>query len=292
MKKVFVLLVVFFSVYHVLAFQPSTCTVGAGFGCSEYKTTSGSSEFTLRNNMGTDIQEVTITVSGTVPFILGTPDSKYSWNEPRCEGDSCSISSDSVMMTGTDIGHFFVYMCEPIDSGAFLEMEINFTSNGVKHSSQARLFQRVENVGYLVDCSKENLTLAKPPLFFKGKIIRKYGQWASVSFFILLAVLLFIGLWRLKHKIWCCSWKMGFYAGMIFLLTMSLIKILTSNPWNLPARMAVIPLLIETLGWFLAFAAIYAACCYAWKYKTGRIIVVVLSIILIFFWFLLFFGVL
>ena len=55
----------YFGVLSPSKILPSSCTVGAGFGCRDYKATSAQIDFKLLNNLGTDIQYAEIDFDGS-----------------------------------------------------------------------------------------------------------------------------------------------------------------------------------------------------------------------------------
>ncbi len=55
----------YFGVLRPSRFLPSSCTLGAGFSCDDFKVTSGGvGTFSVRNGIGTNIYNVTLTVEG------------------------------------------------------------------------------------------------------------------------------------------------------------------------------------------------------------------------------------
>jgi hypothetical protein len=91
---------------------PSSCTVGAGFGCKDTKATAESVQLTLLNNLGNDLDYINIQFTGDVVdkecdiiFDTGAADDP-AWNgwynddpnnlgeDGTCDADNCSIVYD------------------------------------------------------------------------------------------------------------------------------------------------------------------------------------------------------
>ncbi|MFH1916702.1 MAG: hypothetical protein ABIJ21_05535 [Nanoarchaeota archaeon] len=140
---------------------PSSCTVGAGFGCSDAKATSNTFELTLRNNMGEDINNGmgisfggdTLTCRG-IQKVTGTT---YTWTanttaDNASTGSNCGsvgycsyVVAGGPIKNGKDIGHIVFDECG-FSGTSSLEFVINYTKAGesVSHQVQGKANLKVE----------------------------------------------------------------------------------------------------------------------------------------------------
>jgi uncharacterized protein (UPF0333 family) len=73
---------------------PSTCTVGAGFGCNNFQATANGLQFALLNNLGNDIEEMTVTFNGDPADFQCTgltPATGNGWTNSNCVGTGCVV---------------------------------------------------------------------------------------------------------------------------------------------------------------------------------------------------------
>lgn len=149
----------YFGVLSPGTFLPSSCTVGAGFGCTNYKASStanddGVIELTLRNNIGQDLNGVEIWFSGDVAActdLAADPENvancatdrtgascisnagSYDWESTAVDcsaGSGCVVGTGNTVKNGRDIMHIRFRGCtDPQDASKRLAGQVQISYN-------------------------------------------------------------------------------------------------------------------------------------------------------------------
>lgn len=140
---------------------PSSCTVSAGFGCSNAKAVGTGAELILRNNMGEDIKEVEVIFSGDATncgdlTVSPSGDDPYSgdWGiSTPCDGSTDCVAATNAnveLRNGKDMGRFVLSddgsnECD-FSGTASIDFEIVYTKVGesVSHTATGKANLKVE----------------------------------------------------------------------------------------------------------------------------------------------------
>ncbi|MBS3165602.1 hypothetical protein J4444_00625 [Candidatus Woesearchaeota archaeon] len=120
----------YFGVLSPSRFLPSSCTVGPGIGCDDFKVAATTLQLILRNGMGDDLTSVGVAVSGC------TVDPDASGNDAWNDGDVLG-GAGGITLTGCSNG--------AVESRFRQDVTVTYTSGaGVSHSIIGQITAKVE----------------------------------------------------------------------------------------------------------------------------------------------------
>ncbi|MFH1073127.1 MAG: hypothetical protein V1743_06900 [Nanoarchaeota archaeon] len=141
---------------------PSSCTVGAGFGCKDSKATANGMQFSLLNNLGSDIENIEVRFSGDTSSILcATPtvaNSVGTWSG-GCNATECNVlytTPLTLLRTGKSMGDIIFTQCDGDGAGgtgtkkfsgnAVTDFTITYKASGetLTHQVQGKANLKVE----------------------------------------------------------------------------------------------------------------------------------------------------
>lgn len=106
----------YFGVLSPTHMLPASCTVGAGFGCTNYHVSSfGQVDIEMRNNMGATINDVTFSMAGECEPKLS------EWANGKAQTFTCTVVP--------------IEKSKPFSSG----FDIAYTKDGISHQVEGRL---------------------------------------------------------------------------------------------------------------------------------------------------------
>lgn len=140
---------------------PSSCTVGAGFGCKDAKATANTVQFTLLNNLGSDIENIEVRFSGDTSTILcenPTVNPATYW-AGGCNATECNTlysgGANAPLRTGKSMGAISFLGCDGVQGAggtltfsgnAVVDFTINYKVAGetLYHQVQGKANLKVE----------------------------------------------------------------------------------------------------------------------------------------------------
>ncbi len=120
----------YFGVLNPGRFLPSSCTIGPGLGCDDFKMTATSAQLILRNGMGDDLSAVKVSITGCTDDPDASGDD--AWNDGTVLGGSTGIT-----LTGCSNG--------AAGSRFRQDVTVTYTSgSGISHTVTGQITARVE----------------------------------------------------------------------------------------------------------------------------------------------------
>lgn len=120
----------YFGVLNPSSFLPSSCTIGPGIGCDDYKVSTGTAQLILRNGMGNDLSSVRVSLGGCTAS--AEADGNDAWNDGDILG-----STDGITLTGCSNGAI----------GSKFKQDVTLTyssSSGINHSIIGQITTKIE----------------------------------------------------------------------------------------------------------------------------------------------------